>query len=224
MEPRKKREVLEPPFGVLSFRSEASGDGNEDTRRLRIHYGRACVAVGRCYFFSTVTKAQAYADLIAIGVDRTYADAVSEAAGLRSGDAYSFDVHGLEDFRITDEQQVRLFAVAYQRAEAELREELAEIAETRNVLSFDWNALHPAVKDVAVDIKIAGDFTGKARGILAGALFGKDPVMAVAELLGSIPLWERVGRERFGARIRHLAEAVNAKRRHEDEGREHVRV
>lgn len=118
------------------------------------------VTIGRGYDMGSRTKQKIYADLIGAGISHRQAEAMSMAAGLKGANAAAFvkknrDIIG----EITEQQQIvlfnKIFPLYVKRAKSAYAKKTEHMKEKP-----DWEALHPAIRDVLIDITYQG-FEGK---------------------------------------------------------------
>ena len=123
-------------------------------------------------------------DLTGAGIDGEMADIFSAASGLQGNAARQFirrsDVAGIE---ITPRQQKNLFKVTYEEHVSDVRRICSKDDVVRKYGRTDWEQLHPAIKDVLVDLRYRGDYTGITRNriqplVVTNDLFGFQETMA----------------------------------------------
>jgi hypothetical protein len=196
--------VPSPAEGVLTFEAEGQEGGPFHSRILRVPTIRSGLTIGRGYDCKTRMAAKIESDLTSAGLDQAAAKLLSRAAGLAGVFAEKFiDTHNLRTFEITPEQQLKLFKAMY-------REELLETkclctkADVQSVYgSCDWKELHPAIKEVLVDLKFRGDYTPKARQLIQRHVASND-LESFYEILSDKNNWLTVPADRFNRRVAHL--------------------
>ncbi len=124
-----------------------------------IHYpdrGISGVTIGRGYGMGSHTQQEVFGSLVKAGISNVQAQAISQAASLKGVLAAEFvRKNGKSIGEITEQQQINLFNQIYpiyeRRAQSIYN---ARTAHTPN--RPDWTALHPAIRDVLVDIVYQG--------------------------------------------------------------------
>lgn len=145
--------------GHLTFNAEGNNvPGSLNYSRV-IHYppvGISGVTIGRGYDMGSRSAGQVFSDLTRAGVDQTQARAISRAAGLRGRQAAEFVRLNRNTIgEITERQQATLFNQIYPTYER--RAENVYNARTADVQGrTPWSELHPAIKDVLVDVVYQG--------------------------------------------------------------------
>lgn len=145
--------------GGITFNGEGNNNRGSRFYSRVIHYperGISGVTIGRGYDMGSRTTQEIYSDLTRAGVTPAQAQAISQAARLRGDSARQFVRENRELIgEITEQQQVKLFNHIYpvyeQRARRTYETRTANVAERTA-----WHDLHPAIRDVVVDIVYQG--------------------------------------------------------------------
>lgn len=145
--------------GRLTFNAEGDNVRSSPNYTRVIHYpnrGPSGVTIGRGYDMGGRSQQQIYADLIRAGIPQSQARALSGAAGLRGRQAAEFVRQQRAAIgEITEQQQAALFNQIYptyeRRAQSVYNSWTAEMPERH-----DWAALHPAIRDVLIDVVYQG--------------------------------------------------------------------
>lgn len=157
--------------GQLTFNSEGNNVFSSHYYSRVIHFperGISGVTIGRGYDMGTRSQRQIYSDLVTAGVSHTQAQALSQAARLRGKPAADFvrqqrNIIG----EITEQQQAALFNLIYPQYEQ--RTKAVYNTRTENMgIRPEWNTIHPAIRDVLVDMIYQG-FRGETAMSAAAA-------------------------------------------------------
>lgn len=141
--------------GHITFDAEGNNvRGSQHYSRV-VHFpeqGISGVTIGRGYDMGGRSPQQIYSDLIRAGIPQSQARALSAGAGLRGRQAAEFvrlNRAGIGE--ITEQQQAALFNQIY--PDYERRAETVYNTRTANTPNrTEWVSLHPAIRDVVVDI------------------------------------------------------------------------
>ena len=189
-----------PERGGLTFDSEGQEGGPFHSRHLHVPSPGSGLTIGRGYDMKLRSKSEIRDDLAEAGVDLAMAALISQAAGLKGEQAQEFiEENDLEDFEITLEQQLKLFEIEYARKETDTRRLATKADVTRAYGATDWDALHPTIKDVLIDLRFRGDYTPTTRRFLQVCVASND-LEAVAREIGNQANWPGVPEDRFERR------------------------
>jgi len=200
------------PAGQLTFDAEGlEARGPFFSRKPHVPSSSSGVTIGRGYDMKSRRPSGIVTDLSGAGIEDRIAHKFAEAAGLEGNAAKQFirrsDVAQIE---ITPHQQKALFKVTYAEHVADVR----RICDKNDVVTkygpTDWDQLHPAIKDMLVDLRYRGDYTGTTRNrvqplVVANDLFGLQQTMADKSY------WMQnrgVPRDRFERRADYMAKAL----------------
>ncbi|MBW7983548.1 pesticin C-terminus-like muramidase [Enterobacillus tribolii] len=145
--------------GHLTFRGEGNNNRNSVNYSRVVHYpqlGDSGVTIGHGYDMGGRSQQQVYADLIRAGISQGQARAISAAAGLRGRQAAEFVRQQRATIgEITEQQQAALFNQifpSYERRAQSVYNARAAHVQNRP----EWSELHPAIRDVIVDMVYQG--------------------------------------------------------------------
>jgi hypothetical protein len=197
-----------PARGGLTFDAEGQEGGPFHSRRLHVPTASSGLTIGRGYDMKMKSKAQIVADLTSAGVAAADAARIAGAAGLAGAAAKQFiAAHALQNFEISPETQVKLFAISYAAEEKEVR----RICDKPDcVAAFGrvaWDTAHPAIRDLFIDLKFRGDYTGDSRKLVQKLLVANN-LAKLAQVMASRASWAAVPQDRFNRRRDFMAKAV----------------
>ena len=189
-----------PAVGRLTFDAEGQEGGPFHSRCLHVPSQNSGLTLGRGYDMKERSKTEVRDDLSAAGVASATANLISQAAGLRGDQAEQFIAENdLEDFEITPQGQVSLFETTYGQLAADARRLATKADVTRTYGTTDWDGLHPAIKDLVVDLRFRGDYTPGCRRFLQVHLVNND-LDGLAKEMADGQRWPNVPRDRFERR------------------------
>jgi len=110
--------------------------------------------------------------------------------------------HKLEKFEITQQQQVSLFNISYKEEEAETKRLCTKTDVVSKYGKCDWTKLDSAMKQILVDLKFRGDYTGTTRKFIQKHVVAND-TKAFLKTLSDRAKWisQRVPSDRFQRRV-----------------------
>lgn len=194
--------------GQLTFDAEGTDTpGRYFSRRLHVPSASSGLTLGRGFDLRERDRASAQADLVACGIRPELAAKVAGGAGLRGEAARAYiAAQGLEAFEITHTQQRRLFESTY----AEMLRDVERICAKRDVQerygAADLDAVDPRIRDMLVDLRYRGDYTGATRvRVQPPAVTGDVP--ALRAVMADEDFWRRqrgVPADRFRRRRDYL--------------------
>lgn len=159
--------ALQPVVGRVTFESEGAEGGFFHSRTLHVPSATSGLTIGRGYDMKLKNAVKINRDLMAAGLSQKDAVLLSKAAGLSGPSAKSFiTTHKLEKFEITQQAQVKLFEISYKEEEAETKRLCTKADVEAKYGKCNWVALDSAIKQILVDLKFRGDYTGGTRKIL----------------------------------------------------------
>ncbi len=142
-------DVLEPEFGLLTFRAEGQEGGFFHSRHFHVPTDSSGLTIGRGYDMKMRSKSQIRDDLQAAGLDPVRAALISQAAGRAGPAAEEFIAENhLEDFELDQAVQRDLFAIEYARQLADTRRLATKADVTAAYGATDWDALDPGIVEV----------------------------------------------------------------------------
>ena len=189
-----------PGHGRLTFEAEGHEGGPWHSRRFHVPGPSSGLTIGRGYDLKLRSKTEIRDDLTAAGVAAETASLISQAAGLQGETAEEFiEENNLEDFEISPDGQRILFEVEYPRHEADTRRLATKADVTRAYGATDWDALHPVIREVLVDLRYRGDYTPTSRRIIQRCVAAND-LATFAALICDRAHWPAVPEDRFDRR------------------------
>ena len=161
---------LKVPHGQLTFDAEGNDiEGSHFFSRVS-HWppvGASGVTIGRGYDVGHQPNVRD--DLECVGISEPLLSWLSGGKGLTKNMARDYLNSASAEIRstsITRKQQHDLFVFVYELMENDVR----RICEKRDVIeaygATDWDALHPKIKDMLVDLRYRGDYTPSIRSLL----------------------------------------------------------
>lgn len=161
---QKKDDPLKVSEGQVTFDAEGQDSGLYFSRVCHWPGGNSGVTIGRGYDLGSRTAKGVLADLAAAGITGTQATTLSGGAGLKGQPAGDWvKANKAKVGEITHEQQQLLFAKVY----GELKENVVNISEKKATKDkygdVDFDALHPAIMEILVDLRYRGDYHPKSR-------------------------------------------------------------
>jgi hypothetical protein len=206
--PTKAKTNIEPDRGEVTWKSEGTEGGKHHSRRLHVPTDSSGLTLGRGYDMSKRQPADIISDLTRAGVVLKDAQTLSGAAGLTGDEARRFiRDHKLEKFEISLLGQKMLFESAYDDEAAEAERLCSKDDVTDTYGDCDWEKLDPAIRDILVDMKFRGDYTGAARTRIQKYVVAND-LEAFAKALEKRSDWPNVPKDRFNLRVAFLKKAL----------------
>ena len=196
------------PFGQLTFDAEGLEQrGRFFSRTLHVPGPWSGATIGRGYDMRERSRDEIVADLVAAGVARATAARLAQTRGLRGRQAKAFIAErNLGAIEITPAQQKALFLLTYR----ELEGDVLRICRKHDVVAkygaVDWDGLVPLIRDVLVDLRYRGDYTGATRERVQPPAV-RNSLAAFRRVLSNEDYWvgERsVPRDRFRRRRDYL--------------------
>ncbi len=202
--------IATPVVGRLTFDAEGQEGGPFHSRCLHVPSSFSGLTLGRGYDMKHRSKTEIRDHLIAAGVEAAKAALISQAAGLAGDAAEEFIAENdLEDFEISPVGQVQLFETAYEALVKDARRLATKEDVTRAYGATDWEGLHPAIREVVVDLRFRGDYTPACRRFLQQHI-AKNDLQAVAREMADRARWPNVPQDRFDRRRAFCEEAKGA--------------
>ncbi|MDQ6961811.1 MAG: hypothetical protein Q9M28_04670 [Mariprofundaceae bacterium] len=190
--------------GKLTYDAEGMEGGRYHSRVLHVPSGTSGLTIGRGYDMKEKKSSKIEADMLAAGVDAANAATLGKAAHLSGSAAKSFiSDNNLGDFEISMDTQEKLFASIY----AELSKDVQRICNKADCVaaygSVDWANLDDKIKDVLVDLRFRGDYTGRTRRLMQ-RFAAKNDLASFAAELSNRDNWASVPQDRFNRRVKYL--------------------
>jgi hypothetical protein len=193
--------------GQVTYDSEGNDDSQSHyfSRRPHVPSSRSGVTIGRGYDMKTKSKNKIKNDLIASGVNLTTADKLSSAAGMSGESAKKYiKDKKLNKLEITNEQQKKLFSISY----GEIKKDVQRLCNKEDVIetygsSIDIEKIHYAIREITVDLRFRGDYTGFSRKFLQKHIINNDLKEFKNEICNT-EKWKSVPTDRFNRRCNYL--------------------
>lgn len=190
--------MLRVPQGQITFDGEGDDIPNSPFFSRVVHWPgnpESGVTLGRGYDMGKRTKGEIYSDMLRIGIGSEKANLIAKGAGLKGGAAATFvKEYKAKIGEITHQQQSALFNMIYSG--------YIKIAKNRYARyssdvpdRVNWDELHPAIRDILVDLAYQGIPGRKTIPVAA-----KNDIDLLIKLIESEPelLKYEAGRNRAG--------------------------
>jgi hypothetical protein len=199
-------EHLKVARGQMTFDSEGNEGGTWHSRKPHVPSESSGLTIGRGYDMKFRTKEQVEKQLLAAGLNKT--DAVLYAGGAKlSGKTAKEYIAKSALPEITLEQQKKLFEITY----AEIEEYAKQLCTSKEVEAqygaCDWEKLHPAIRELIIDLRYRGDYTPTTRKKVQPLVVTND-LPGLAKLMTDRDFWEPVPSDRFNRRAAFMKLAV----------------
>lgn len=195
--------ALQPLLGKVTFESEGAEGGPFHSRILHVPGATSGLTIGRGYDMKMKGAGKIKNDLLMAGIPQKDAALLAKAAGLAGPAAKAFiTTHMLEKYEITQQQQVKLFEISYKEEEAETRRLCTKPDVEAKYGKCNWVRLDSAIRQILVDLKFRGDYTGGTRRFLQKHVVSNDTKEFLKALSDrSNWLLLRVPQDRFQRRV-----------------------
>lgn len=195
--------ALQPLIGKVTFESEGAEQGRFHSRILHVPSPSSGLTIGRGYDMKMKSAAKINQELLISGIKSNDAKLLSKAAGLFGSSAKLFIKNNkLEVFEITQQQQVKLFEISYKEEEAETRRLCTKLDVMAKYGQCNWSLIDSAIKQILVDLKFRGDYTGKTRKFIQKSVAANDTKAFLKELSDRKNwIFPLVPNERFHRRV-----------------------
>ena len=208
---------LQVDHGQLTFDAEGTEGGTYHTRTAHWPGGVSGVTIGRGYDLGQHSKKDIEADMTTAGVSASDAAKFSPAAG-RTGTAardwLATNKTSLPEISL--DQQKALFDIVYGRLAGDVERISGNYAKTvserdggkREDYEVNWETLHPAIRDLVVDLRYRGDYTPATRKYVQPLIIAND-LQGLATCMADRTLWSGVPKDRFDRRAAYMREAAD---------------
>jgi hypothetical protein len=195
---------FEVPRGQLTFDSEGMENpgGRYHSRVLHVPTSSSGATIGRGYDMKERSKDEIGEDMLAAFLHEEGAKKLAGLGGLVGSAAEArIARNGLRDLEISSGQQKTLFLLTYD----ELAGDVKRICRKADVVAkygpTDWGGLDPTIKDVLVDLRYRGDYTGATRQKLQRSVAQND-LTKLRDVVCNESFWMQRGvpRDRFERR------------------------
>lgn len=185
--------ALRPDRGGLTFDAEGTEGGKYHSRVLHVPGPSSGLTIGRGYDMGSKSAGEITTDLVAAGVELAMAKKLSGAATLRGENAKKFiKDNSLESFEISE---LRVARGVCERASKQG--------------ACNWDELHPAIRELIVDLKYRGDYTVRTRKTIQPLIEAND-LEGLAKAMADQKTWKGVPGDRFARRKAFIDAAVKA--------------
>ncbi len=153
------------PLGQLTFDAEGlEKPGRYFSRRLHVPGPWSGATIGRGYDMRERSRNEIVADLTAAGLAKVTAEKLAQARGLKGPQARDFiRAKGLGAIEVTPKQQKALFVLTYKELEGDVIRICTKADVVAKYGALTWDALDLAIRDLVVDLRYRGDYTGATR-------------------------------------------------------------
>lgn len=201
---RTVQPVIAPAKGRLTWDAEGQEGGRYHSRILHVPSGSSGLTVGRGYDLRERSRVAAQQHFASAGLDASRASVVSGAVRKRGQAAKAFVLdNDLLDFEITPAMQHTLFEIVYDEMDQDVRRICAKQDVVTAYGAVDWSRLDSRIRDVLVDLRFRGDYTGKTRRFIQGSVTRND-LKAFSYALADQSNWTDVPADRFRRRHQYL--------------------
>lgn len=192
--------ISPPDKGLLTWRAEGHEGGPFHSRKLHVPSASSGLTIGRGYDCRRKPAHQIITDLNGCGVPASKTAVLARASGLSGRGAEDFIVdNDLLDFQVTPEQQKAIFNVSYDGEAAEVQRICAKQDVVKLYGETDWDSLDAIIRDVTVDLKFRGDYTGASRRFLQKTIADND-LNKFSGYIRDASRWSDVPPDRFQRR------------------------
>jgi hypothetical protein len=194
------------PRGQLTFDVEGNEGGRWHSRKPHVPSDNSGLTIGRGYDMKFRTTEQINRQLTDAGLSAEAAKLYAGAAKL-SGDKAREYMRQTDLPEITPAQQKALFLITYAEIEQSARKlcESPDVAKTYGPV--DWDKLHPAIRELVIDLRYRGDYTARSREFVQ-PLVVKNDLKGLAEVLADRGRWANVPENRFERRAAFAKKAA----------------
>lgn len=197
--------IVPPARGRLTWDAEGQEGGRFHSRILHVPAASSGLTVGRGYDLRERTRVDVQQQLSKAGVDPSDASTLGGGVRLVGRAAEQFIVASdLLDFEVSPGCQLRLFETVYTEMEADVQRICAKQDVVVAYGPVDWGQLDTRIKDMLVDLRYRGDYTGASRRHLQASVVQND-LTAFAKAVSDPALWGDVPADRFERRKQFLA-------------------
>lgn len=197
-----------PAVGRVTWNSEGTEGGHFHSRKLHVPSGASGLTIGRGYDMGSRHSGEILRDLTRAGVSKSDAEIISKAAGLKGKAAKSFiSAHHLENFEISQPTQTSLFEVSYEHEAREVKRISSKVDVVHKYGGVKWDDLDQGIKDMIIDLKFRGDYTGSSREKIQKYVSEND-LRGFAKQICDRDNWKNVPNDRFRQRKEAMEAAI----------------
>lgn len=202
-----------PKRGLLTFKAEGQEGGRFHSRKLHVPTASSGATLGRGYDMKEKRAVVIEQDLVRAGIPLQTAQKIAKLAGLKGKAAEkAIDELELRDFEISSDVQLRLFKIAHEWHEADVKRICTKADVVEIYGKTEWSKLDPAIKEVLIDLRFRGDYTPESRRLLQ-KLVSKNDFDAFVEALSDPENWTNVPSDRFKRRAAFLKAAQDERKK-----------
>lgn len=195
-----------PKEGILTFMSEGSEGGLYQTRYPHVPDKDSGLTIGRGYDLKTKTKTEIFTDFIHAGISEGHAKKFIGAGHInikgKTAKEYIKD-NEIEDFSLTPIQQLRLFNISFSKEKRNVK----RILSYKRMGELNLDKVHPAIKEILVDLKFRGDFTKEMQQLLQKSIADNN-LEEFAKFIQNKNNWKKVPKDRFEKRSKYMEEQL----------------
>ena len=199
------------PFGQLTFDAEGlENPGRFFSRRLHVPGPWSGATIGRGYDLRKRSRNEIIADLRASGVAQATAQKLAQTRGLKGKQARDFiQDKGFGSIELTPKQQRALFLLTYKELEGDVIRICTKADVVAKYGALTWDGLDLPVRDVLVDLRYRGDYTGVTREKVQPPAVNNN-LTSFTRVISNEDYWveqRSVPKDRFRRRRNYLQEA-----------------
>jgi hypothetical protein len=156
------------PFGQLTFDAEGmEKPGRYFSRILHVPSSSSGVTIGRGYDMKFRSPEEILEDLTASGVPMNKAKKLGACGGYSGKKAKNFMAEkNLSELEISPAQQKALFTVTYKEIEGDVLRICNKVDVVAKYGETHWDELDPVIRDIVIDLRYRGDYTGTTRKLI----------------------------------------------------------
>jgi hypothetical protein len=197
------------PRGQLTFDAEGNEGGRWHSRTPHVPSESSGLTIGRGYDMKHRSAEQVVRQLTAAGLSKAAAEAYAGGAGLSGQGAREY-MRKTALPEITPAQQKALFLITYAEIEERTRKLCTSEAVVKEYGTVDWDKLHPALRDLVIDLRYRGDYTDRTRKYVQ-PLVVKNDLKGLAGVLADRGKWLKVPEDRFNRRAAYARKMASGK-------------
>ena len=212
---------LKVDAGQLTFDAEGTEGGKWHSRVLEWPGGASGATIGRGYDLGYKSAKEITADFATAGISASDTAKFTPAAGITGEAAKKWVAENhTKTPEITTGQQKILFDLLYGRLAKDVERISGNYAETvsgydenkkkgkkKEDFEVDWEKLHPAIKDMVIDLRFRGDYTPTTRKYVQPLIIAND-LKGLSAVMNDKTKWSSVPSDRFNRRAAYMREAV----------------
>lgn len=212
---QRKEDPLKVNKGQVTFDAEGNDVATSQYFSRTIHWpgGVSGVTIGRGYDLGQRTKKEVEGHLATAGITGTQASILIGGIGKTGKSAGEYVTSKKKSFgAITHDQQKKLFDIAYNQLSADVERISKKDDVVEKYGAVDFKKLHPAIRDVVVDLRYRGDYHRSSREWIQ-PLMVKNDLKGMATAMADARWKTQYGvpKDRFDRRKQFMADAVAGK-------------